>query len=134
MARADEWNQATKLTFNQPVEIPGQKILAAGTYWFTTMDDGAAFNDNVVQIFNADRSKILAALPTVAIQRATPTARTEINLAEPRANHPDALVSWFYPGLTDGHEFVYGRQEEKIVASEPVLKVLAGHTALAYGD
>ena len=30
--RADEANQATKVTFSQPVQIPG-KILPAGSYW-----------------------------------------------------------------------------------------------------
>ena len=33
VARGTEENQATKLTFNQPVEIPGH-VLPAGTYWF----------------------------------------------------------------------------------------------------
>ncbi len=41
VARADEWDQATRLTFNQPMEIPGHKILAAGSYWFVTMADMA---------------------------------------------------------------------------------------------
>jgi hypothetical protein len=29
-ARADQWNQATKATFNEPIEIPG-RVLSAGT-------------------------------------------------------------------------------------------------------
>lgn len=132
-ARASQWNQATKLTFNQPMEIPGHKILGAGTYWFVTMADLSAADDNVVQIFNADRSEAVAALPTAAMQRATPTAKTEINFAR-QGRQPDALVAWFYPGRTAGHEFVYSRQEEKTVNSEPVLKVMAGRTAPAYGD
>ena len=33
-ARADQANQATKVTFNQAVQIPG-RVLPAGTYWFT---------------------------------------------------------------------------------------------------
>jgi hypothetical protein len=133
VARADEWNQATRLTFNQPMEIPGHKILAAGTYWFKTMTDLSAADDNVVQILNADRSRVIAVFPTAAIQRATPTASTEINFAE-QGHQPNALVNWFYPGSTTGHEFLYSRQEEKVVASEPVLKVMAGRTAPAYGD
>jgi hypothetical protein len=32
-ARADESNQATKVTFSQPIQIPG-RVLPAGTYWF----------------------------------------------------------------------------------------------------
>jgi len=36
-ARADEWNKKTVMTFNQPVEIPGQ-ILPAGTYTFKLLN------------------------------------------------------------------------------------------------
>jgi hypothetical protein len=32
-AQADDWDQMMKLTFTQPVEIPG-RVLPAGTYWF----------------------------------------------------------------------------------------------------
>jgi hypothetical protein len=133
-ARADEANEATKLTFNQPMEIPGHKILAAGTYWFVNMDDGSAANHNLVQILNEDRSKRIAAIPTVAIQRADTTPRTEINLAEPRGNRPKALVSWFYPDSTTGHEFVYYGYQEKVVTSEPELRVMAQPATPASGD
>jgi hypothetical protein len=130
--RADEWNQSTKLTFNQPMEIPGHKILAAGTYWFATLADLSAAN--MVQILNADRSRIVATLQTVPIQRAQATPRTEINLAKPQGNEPNVLVSWFYPDSHTGHEFVYSRQEERTVASEPVIKVMASPAAISYGD
>ncbi len=36
-ARADDHDQASKLTFNQSVQIPGQ-VLPAGTYWFVMGD------------------------------------------------------------------------------------------------
>jgi hypothetical protein len=32
-AKADVWNQQTKVTFSQPVEVPGGRTLPAGTYW-----------------------------------------------------------------------------------------------------
>src|SRR5260370_8051195 len=56
---ADEWNQATKLTFSEPVEVPGQ-VLPAGTYWFTLADNDS--DRNIVQICNADRPHLL---PTI---------------------------------------------------------------------
>jgi hypothetical protein len=135
VARADAWNQATRLTFNQPMEIPGHKVLAAGSYWFVNMADLSQADDNVIQIFNADRSKIIATVPTIAVQRANPTATTEVTFAEPQGNQPRTLMSWFYPGTRTGHEFVYGRQEEKTVTAEPVMKVMAGpQRAVSYGD
>ena len=135
-ARADQWNESTRLTFSQPMEIPGHRILAADTYWFETMADLSVANDNVVQIFNADHTRIVATLPSVAIQRQTLTASTEVNFAKQGANEPNVLVSWFYPGSGTGHEFIYSRQEEKAVASEPALKVMAhpAKVARAYGD
>ncbi len=46
-ARADEWDQMTKFTFSQPVEIPGG-VLAAGTYWFVLQNNQS--DRNIVQI------------------------------------------------------------------------------------
>jgi hypothetical protein len=66
LARADEWDQATKLTFSQSVQIPG-RVLPAGTYWFVLLDHGV--DPNVVQIFNSDRSKLVAILLTDVSER-----------------------------------------------------------------
>jgi hypothetical protein len=49
-AKADQWNKATKLTFNRPVEVPGM-VLGAGTYVFRLAD---VVDRNVVQILNAE--------------------------------------------------------------------------------
>src|SRR5438270_14005428 len=57
-AHADEGDQATEISFSQPIQIPGQ-VLPAGTYLFKLADS----NDlNVVQIFNSDRTHIYATL------------------------------------------------------------------------
>src|ERR1700675_3646940 len=49
-AHADEMDQCTKITFSQPIQIPGQ-ILPAGTYLFKLADP----NDlDVVRIFNSE--------------------------------------------------------------------------------
>jgi hypothetical protein len=115
LARADEWDQATKLTFSQPVQIPG-RVLPAGTYWFVLNDHGV--DPNVVQIFDSDRSKLVAILLTNASERLKPTDNTAITLAERGSTQPEAIVDWFYPGRLSGHEFVYPtRHESKELAS-----------------
>ncbi len=48
---ADQEDKASKLTFSEPVEVPGQ-VLPAGTYWFTMADSPS--DRNIVQIWNAD--------------------------------------------------------------------------------
>jgi hypothetical protein len=52
-ARADQSNQATKVTFSQPVQILG-RVLPAGTYWFELPED---INEHyLVRIYRADRT------------------------------------------------------------------------------
>ncbi len=39
---------------------------------------------------------------------------------------PEAIVSWFYPGRTTGHEFVYSKQDQKELATAKQYTVVAG--------
>ena len=112
-ARADESDQATTVTFNQRVQIPGQ-LLPAGTYVFKLTNYDAA--RNVVQIFNSDRTHVIATLDTIATDRQEPTGNTVITLAEQGAGKPDVLLKWFYPGNLTGNEFRYSDQTEKELA------------------
>ncbi|MFZ1034390.1 MAG: hypothetical protein WAN72_20545, partial [Candidatus Acidiferrales bacterium] len=43
-ASAGQANEATQLTFNQPVQIPGDVVLPAGSYWFVMSNDIATHN------------------------------------------------------------------------------------------
>jgi len=112
-AHASESNQATTLTFNQPIQIPGQ-ILPAGTYYFQLLD--TISDRNVVQIFNSERTQIYATLLTVSAERSKPAEDTTITLAEQGAGKPDVLLKWFYPGNLTGNEFLYSDQKEKELA------------------
>ena len=103
-ARADEWNQMTKLTFNHSVEIPGG-VLPAGTYWFKMLDSSS--NRHIVQIFSNDWTKIDATVITADAWRYHTTSRTDLEFAERRHDKPEALLTWFYPGMDIGHEFLY---------------------------
>jgi Protein of unknown function (DUF2911) len=109
VARADEWDQATKLTFSEPLQIPG-RVLPAGTYWFVLIDHGSDLN--IVQIFNSDRSKLVTTVLTNASERLRPTDNTAITLAERGKTQPEAILDWFYPGRMTGHEFVYPTRHE----------------------
>lgn len=112
-AHADEMNQETLFTFNQPVQIPGA-VLPAGTYRFELLN--ADSDKGIVQIFNADRTVLFATVQTISAERMEPTGDTTISLAEPEAGRPDVLVKWFYPGNDIGHEFVYPKLEEQRIA------------------
>ena len=54
-AQADtKFSKRTVVTFNQPVEIPGQ-VLPSGTYTIELYESFG--NRNIVRIYNADRSQ-----------------------------------------------------------------------------
>jgi len=121
-AMADEADQATKLTFSEPVEVPGH-VLEAGTYWFTLLDTSA--DRNIVQIWNGDRSKLVATIFAVSDYRYRPTGKTVINFAERPADQPEAIEAWFYPGESFGHEFVYPKARAAALAVQTQTSVLS---------
>jgi len=118
--RADAYNKITVMTFNQPFEIPGQ-VLPAGTYTFRLAD---SLSDRiVVQIFNADGSRIIATVLAISNYRLQSTDKTVVTFSERSGDNPDAIKAWFYPGDTFGVEFVYPKQRAiqlAVAANEPV--------------
>jgi hypothetical protein len=120
---ADEWDKATKLTFSEPVEVPGQ-VLPAGTYWFTIADSPA--DRNIVQIWNADRTRLVTTILAIPDYRLQPKGRTVIHFEERPSDQPEAIHSWFYPGDNFGQEFVYPKTRATQLAkqtSRPVLSM-----------
>ena len=104
-ARASQWNKKTIVTFSQPVEIPGGKVLPAGRYVFKLMDSMS--NRNIVQIFNEDETQVFATILAINNYRLEPTGETVMEFKEMPANQPQALRAWFYPGDSYGQEFAY---------------------------
>jgi hypothetical protein len=107
-ARADDSSKLTYITFSQAVAIPGQ-VLPAGTYTFRLAD--SLSNRHIVQIFNRSGSQLIATIMAVPDYRLTPTDDTLITFNDDRSDRvtgtPRAITHWFYPGDTDGQEFVY---------------------------
>jgi len=121
-ARADETNQAIKVTFDQPVQIPG-RALPAGTYWFVMVD----INEHqMVSIFNADRTTLYATLLTIDAERRQPASDAAFTFAERGSSQNQAIVTWFYPGRTTGHEFLYPKQVQSELAKDKKFTIVAG--------
>ena len=114
-AHADVRDQATTMTFSQPIQIPGQ-ILPAGTYVFRLANPD--FGRDFVRIFNSDGTSLVATLQTIPTERREPTGDVAVTLAEQGAGKPDVLLTWFYPGLETGHEFAYSKEKEKELAQD----------------
>jgi hypothetical protein len=110
--RASEEDQAIRVSFSQPVQIPG-RVLPAGTYYFVIMNTS---DRKTVRITDEDGTRTIAVVQTINRERWQGTSGTEFTLAEGRGVEPEAVVAWFYPGRTTGHEFVYPAQEEKQLA------------------
>lgn len=110
VVRADE--QFTKMTFDQEVKIPGQ-VLPAGTYWFMVKSGPNFAGIDTVQIYNADKSDVVATVHSNQAERPNATGDTVVSFAERSTSEPAAMLTWYYPGRTDGHQFAYSRYEEK---------------------
>lgn len=120
--RADDWDQATKLTFSDSVEVPGQ-VLPAGSYWFTLADNDS--DRSIVQIWNADRTHLVTTILAIPNYRQKTPEKTIINFEERPSGEPEAIQSWFYPGNNFGEEFVYPKTRAKQLAKRTGRPVLS---------
>ena len=130
-ARADELNQATQFTFSAPVEVPGNVVLPAGTYWFEVMPEHDRF-PNTVQIFNSDHTHLFATLLTSSVVRPGPYpdnyfrgGNSELVFAERPNGQPIALMDWFYTDRVTGHQFLYSSQEEERLSADREITITA---------
>jgi hypothetical protein len=104
---ASDFDQKTIVTFNQPVEVPG-KVLVPGTYVFKVLD--TAGTRDVVQVLDKSETHVIGTFLTIPTEMSKPPERPFIRFSERASGSPEAIEAWFYPGHTDGHEFVYPRE------------------------
>jgi hypothetical protein len=130
-AHADENNELTKLTFSQPVQVPG-RTLPAGSYEFILANSQSS--RDVVRIFNATGTNLLATIQTVPTERARETDGTSVTLAQRPDGQPAALVTWFYPGMETGHEFIYSKQVERELAQDAEQTLVEEHGTMVNSD
>jgi hypothetical protein len=106
LANADESDQKTMVTFNGPVEVPGQ-VLQTGTYVFKLVESQSA--DDVVEVYSADEKHLYGSFFSIPEERQEPTDSAVVTLEERTAGAPEAVKAWFYPGEEIGHEFMYSQ-------------------------
>jgi hypothetical protein len=127
-AQDNNWNQRTYFTFSAPVELPG-KTLPAGTYLFKLVDSPS--NRHVIQVFDQDEKTIHATILAIPAQRMEPADEPEVRFMEVAANQPAAIKTWWFPGRTIGHEFIYPKEQALRLArgaSSSVLTVATDST------
>jgi hypothetical protein len=125
-SRADQWNKRSVLTFNQPVEIPGNKVLPAGSYVFKLA--GTDAYRHIIQIWNEDETRLITTILAIPNYRLKPSDETVIRFSERPGQSTQALRAWFYPGDNFGHEFVYTRARA-IQLAEASKEIVPAETA-----
>jgi hypothetical protein len=111
--RADTRDKKTVLTFSHSIEVPGNVILPAGKYIFKLHNSSYR---NIVQIWNADESKIITTILAISDVRLKPSEKSIVEFNEQKGSAPHTLRAWFYPGETIGRAFVYPKQRAEELA------------------
>jgi hypothetical protein len=119
-------DQRTYFTFSAPFELPGGKTLPAGKYTFRIVDSPS--NRHVVQILSEDGTQVHATVLAIPAQRLDPPSEPEIRFMESAANMPPAVRTWWYPGRTVGHEFIYPKDQARRLAARQKESVLTVST------
>ena len=114
-APADEWNKLTKLTVNEPIQVPN-KVLPPGTYVIKLLDSQS--DRHIVQIFNADQTHLETTILAIPNYRLQPTGKTVFTFWETPPGQPKALRAWFYPGDNFGQEFAYPKSAAAQIAAQ----------------
>jgi hypothetical protein len=123
-AAQEPTNQITYFTFSAPFELPGGKSLPAGKYVFKIVDSPG--NRHIVHVMSEDQKEMHATLMAIPAQRLDPADEPEVRFMEAEANTPPAIRTWWYPGRSVGHEFIYPKDHARRLAarqSEGVLTV-----------
>ncbi len=128
-ARANEANEATQFTFNEPFQIPGNRILPAGTYWFKL--PSSITNPNVVEVLGRNDMHVIATFMTIPMTRPEPTDQSELVFGKPNRTQPPVLTGWFYSDRLEGHQFVYSPRRESQLSQSGQLRVLAHNVSEA---
>jgi hypothetical protein len=123
---ADDWNKATLITVNQPIEVPG-RVLPAGTYLFKLMD---TIDRHVVQIMSEDQTTLYQTVLGIPDYRTDATDKAALTFYERPAGSVSSVRSWFYAGEKSGVEFVYQKERWDALAKGIGGSIPASETAV----
>jgi hypothetical protein len=125
-------NQITYFTFSAPFELPGGKTLPAGKYVFKIVDSPS--NRHVVQVMSEDQQTMHATVMAIPAQRQDPADEPEVRFMEAAANAAPAIRTWWYPGRSIGHEFIYPKDHARRLAANQTGEGVLTTAGDAVGD
>ena len=88
---------------------------------------------NVVDVMNADRTRLVTELMTIPTDRPAPSDHSELVFAQQNNNSPMAVMDWYYPGRLTGHELLYSTRVEQRLSEDPQIAVMASNAPQIYG-
>jgi len=119
-ADAAPMERAIRLSFSQPVEIPGM-VLPVGSYVFEDLQLGG-----LTRIWDANELHVLTTVVTVPAERREPEEKNNVILKENGQHAPERVDAWFAPWESIGSEFVYTKASHKDVAKTIAVDVGKG--------
>ncbi len=128
-ANAQPLDKRVIFSFSAPVTLPG-KTLPAGTYLFRVPTP----NRNVVQVLNADGTKIYGTFFAIGAHANARPEKPEVRFMETASGMPHAIRTWWYPADSTGFEFIYPKEQARLLAkgaAESVLTTKAQTTITA---
>lgn len=114
-------------TFSGPVAVPGV-TLPAGKYMFRLPTSIASGERHVIQVLSDDGKKSYAQFFGISALRTDYAPKPEIRFMETAAGMPAAVKTWWYLGDKGGYEFIYPKDQARLLAKgtgQPVLTTRA---------
>jgi hypothetical protein len=108
-ANAQPLDKRVIFTFSGPVTLPG-KTLPAGTYLFRVP------TNNIVQVLNADGTKIYGTFFAISAYASAVPEKPEVRFMETASTMPHAIRTWWYPADSIGFEFIYPKEQARLLA------------------
>jgi hypothetical protein len=131
-ANAQPLDKRVIFNFSGPVTLPGV-TLPTGSYLFRVLTP----NRNVVQILSADGTKSYGLFFAIPAHRNVRPEKPEVRFMETSSSMPHAIRTWWYPAESTGFEFIYPKDQARLIAkglSESVLTTKAQTTTTAQTD
>jgi LPXTG-motif cell wall-anchored protein len=127
VVKADDYDKKTIVTLDQPTEAPGI-VLQPGTYVIKLLNSSS--NRHIAEIMNERMNHLYALSFTIAAERVGPLTDKQnkqvLTFYEGKNGQPQAMRKWFWPGDTNGQQFLYPKDQAARIAANTGEKVPEG--------
>jgi LPXTG-motif cell wall-anchored protein len=127
-AFAQTSDKRTYFTFKGPTAVPGV-TLPAGRYLIRITNDTTS--RNVIQVLSGDGKTPYAMFHTVSAERRDPAQAPELRFMETAVGMPNTVKTFWYAHERGGYEFVYPKNQARLLAKGTGQPVLTAEPELA---